>query len=142
MTSPHPDSELKRLDAMRNSGSQDIAKRKQAEEERDRLFNLSLDLLCVANFEGRLEQVNPAWTECLGWTAEELIRCPMQEFIHPDDREATIRTRETIIQGSPMRGFENRYRCRDGSYRWLSWNVYPLAGTRQVFGVARDVTEQ
>jgi PAS domain S-box-containing protein len=142
MTSPLPDPELKRLEALRNSDSRDLAKRKQAEEERDRLFNLSLDLLCVANFEGRLEQVNPAWTECLGWTAEELTSCPMQEFIHPDDREATTRTRETIIQGNPMRGFENRYRCRDGSYRWLSWNVYPLSGTRQVFAVARDVTEQ
>lgn len=121
---------------------QDITARKLAEDERDRLFNLSLDMLCVANFKGRFEQVNPAWTECLGWTAEELTSSPMSEFIHPDDHEATARTREFIVAGNPVRGFENRYRRKDGTYRWLSWNVHPLQGAGRVFSVARDVTER
>ena len=120
----------------------DIRERKRTEEERDRLFNLSLDLLCVAGFDGRLQQVNPAWTECLGWTAEELTSRPMLDFVHPDDHETTLRTRAEIHAGQPSRGFENRYRCKDGTYRWLSWNVHPLAESRQVFGVARDVTER
>jgi PAS domain S-box-containing protein len=115
---------------------------RRLEEERDRLFNLSLDLLCVANFEGQLEQVNPAWTQCLGWSAAELTSRPMRDFIHPDDQEATTRTRARITKGNSMRGFENRYRCRDGSYRWLSWNVHPLHDDRKVFAVARDVTER
>lgn len=120
----------------------DIHERKRAEVERDRLFNLSLDLLCVAGFDGRLQQVNPAWTECLGWTAEELTSRPMLEFVHPDDHAATLRSRAKIQEGQSARGFENRYRCKDGAYRWLSWSVHPLAKSQQVFGVARDVTER
>jgi PAS domain S-box-containing protein len=119
---------------------EDISQRRQAEEERDRLFNQSLDLLSVAGFEGRLQQVNPAWTQFLGWSAEELTGRPMIEFIHPEDHEATRAVRARIHQGEPIRGFENRYRCRDGSYRWLSWSVHPILELRQVFGVARDVT--
>ncbi len=121
---------------------QDITERKHAEEERDRLFNLSLDMLCVANFDGRFLQVNPAWTQCLGWTAEELIGGVMADFIHPEDHEGSVKIRESIKAGNPARGFENRYRCRDGSYRWFSWNVHPLTGARQVFAVARDITER
>lgn len=121
---------------------QDITERKRSEAERSRVFNLSLDMLCVANFEGWIEQVNPAWTDCLGWTAEELTTRPMNEFILPEDLEATIRTRARIQQGEQIRGFENRYRCKGGGYRWLSWNVHPLLESRQVFAVARDVTER
>ncbi|RYD40100.1 MAG: PAS domain S-box protein, partial [Verrucomicrobiaceae bacterium] len=121
---------------------QDITQRKLAEDERDRLFNLSLDMLCVANFHGRFEQVNPAWTECLGWTAEELIGGKMNDFIHPDDQESTVSMRAFITAGNPIRGFENRYRCKDGSYRWLSWNVHPVQGAGRVFSVARDITER
>jgi len=119
---------------------QDITDRKQAEEERDRLFNHSIDLLCVAGFDGWLRQVSPAWTQCLGWTAEELTSRPMMDFVHPDDRAVTQSVREKIQQGVAMRGFENRYRTRDGSYRYLSWNVHPLPDLKQVFAVARDVT--
>jgi PAS domain S-box-containing protein len=121
---------------------QDITERKRAEDERNRLFNLSADMLCVAGFDGRLKQVNPAWTLCLGWTAEELTSRPMSDFILPEDDEATRRTREQIHQGKTVRGFENRYRCKDGSYRWLSWSVHPWIVSRQVFAVARDVTQQ
>ena len=116
--------------------------RRQAEIERDRLFNLSLDLLSVANFDGWFEQVNPAWTDCLGWTAEELTSRPSIEFVHPDFREETLQRREAITQGQPLRHFDNRYLHKDGSSRWLSWNVYPLLETRKVFAVARDITER
>ena len=120
----------------------DITERKQAEEARDRLFKLSLDMLSVADFEGRLLQVNPAWTECLGWSAEALTSRPMIDFIHPDDHAATSQIREKIYAGVTVRGFENRYRATDGSYRWFSWNVHPRPDQRLVFAVARDVTEQ
>lgn len=122
--------------------TRDITERRRAEAERNQLFNLSLDLLCVAGFDGRLKQVNPAWTECLGWSAEELTSRPMLELILPEDHQATRRIREQIYRGEPIRGFENRYRCKDGDFRWLSWNVHPLPEARQVFAVARDVTEQ
>ncbi|HEU5398467.1 MAG TPA: PAS domain S-box protein, partial [Gammaproteobacteria bacterium] len=120
----------------------DVTDQKQAEEERDRLFDLSLDMLSVADFEGRLLHVSPAWTECLGWSAEELTRGPMIEYIHPDDHAATREIRRQIYAGTPVRGFQNRYRHKDGSYRWFSWSVHPMPELQRVFAVARDVTEQ
>ena len=120
----------------------DVTDRKRSEEERDRLFRFSDDLLCVASFDGRLEQVNPAWTRCLGWSEAELKGRPAMEFVMEEDRAATIRARENLVQGEGMKNFENRLMCKDGSYRWLSWNSHPLPDSRQVFASARDVTER
>lgn len=122
--------------------AEDGSERKRAQHERDQLFNLSLDMLSIANFDGWFTQVNPAWTRCLGWTAQELTSRPLIEFVHPDDREATLATRSRILPGHPLRDFENRYLCKDGSFRWLSWSVHPLMDSRQVIGVVRDVTER
>ncbi|MBS0630700.1 MAG: PAS domain S-box protein [Verrucomicrobia bacterium] len=121
---------------------QDVTELRRAKAERDRHFELSLDLLCVAGFDGRFQQVSPAWTRVLGWSEEELTSRPMLEFIHPDDHASTQRVREAIRSGQPAHGFENRYRTKDGTYRWLSWNVQPYPASRQVFAVARDVTAQ
>lgn len=120
----------------------DITERKRLEEERDRLFNFSLDMLCVAGFDGDFKQLNPAWSKALGWTLAELKSSPWLDFVHPDDREATLRASEALSRGQVMHGFENRYRCRDGSYRWLSWNAYPIVDTRTIFATVRDVTER
>ena len=120
---------------------QDVTGRKKAEVERDRLFNLSGDLLCVASFDGRLEQVNPAWTDCLGWSAGELMGRPSVDFVHPDDKEATLLARGELIQGTSIK-IENRYLCKDGTWRWLAWSSHPLPETRQVFAVARNITER
>ncbi len=120
--------------------TEDLTARKHAEEERDRFFNYSMDMLCVANFDGWLELVNPAWTHTLGWTAEELTNRPLLEFVHPEDWDVTGAMQEQIRLGKPCRDFENRYLCKDGTHRWLSWNVYPMPETRQVFAVARDIT--
>jgi PAS domain S-box-containing protein len=129
--------------AIRATGTcQDITGRKVAEEERDRLFKYSLDMLCVADFEGRFEQVNPAWTECLGWTEAELIGKPMLDFILLDDHAVTIRRTQNLYSGKEIRGLKNRYVCKHGGYRWLSWNIHPLTEHRRVFAVARDVTDQ
>ncbi len=113
----------------------------QSRAERDRLFNFSLDLLCVAGFDGYFKQVNPAWTATLGWSVEELCSRPWLDFVHPDDRETTIRTGEALLAGQAVHAFENRYRCRDGGYRWLAWNSFPLVAERTIFAVVRDVTE-
>lgn len=110
--------------------------------ERDRLFNLSADLLAVVGADGLLAQVNPAWNACLGWSPGELIGRSPLELVHPDDREDLIRGREALSRGEPLRNFENRFRCQDGSYRWLSWNSQPLVDSGLVFAVARDVTER
>ncbi len=112
------------------------------EADLTRLFNLSLDLLCVAGFDGYLRRVNPSWTRVLGWTEAELLSRPVADFMHPDDRELTLQARAGLAKGTLVTGLENRYRCKDGSYRWLSWQSVPESGAATVFAVARDVTER
>ncbi len=105
-----------------------------------RLFEHSPDLLCVAGFDGRFRKLNPAWERTLGWTREELCSRPWLDFVHPEDRAATIAAGEMLVAGRLVYDFENRYLCRDGSWRWLSWHSFPLPAERRIYAVARDVT--
>ena len=122
--------------------TRDITARKQAEAERDRLFNLSLDMLCVAGLDGFFKQLNPAWSKTLGWSDAELLNQPWVEFVHPDDRERTEQARARLNANQSMLGFENRYQCKDGTYRWISWNTFPLPTEGVAVAVARDITER
>ncbi len=117
------------------------ALRQQTRKERDRFFNLSLDMLCIAGFDGVFKQLNPAWERSLGWTKDVLLSKPLIEFVHPDDRIGTIEAMRTLSAGSPVHAFENRYRCKDGSYKWISWSSFPLIEEKLIYAVARDVTE-
>lgn len=117
----------------------DISSRKEAEAERDRLFALSLDLTCLAEPTGYFKRVNPAFSRVLGWTSAELLSRPYIEFVHPDDRAATVDKIKLHRSGVPMDHFENRYICKDGSSRWLAWNAIQLDGV--VYATARDVTD-
>ncbi|HEX8096706.1 MAG TPA: ATP-binding protein, partial [Pyrinomonadaceae bacterium] len=119
----------------------DVTERRRAEEERDRFFDLSGDLLCIADFNGYFKRLNPAWSKTLGYDDAELLSKPFSEFIHPDDRESTAAMVEHLAAGGGATNFENRYACKDGSYRWLSWSATPVVGRRTIYGVARDVTE-
>ncbi|MBI5347967.1 MAG: PAS domain S-box protein, partial [Chloroflexi bacterium] len=119
-----------------------VEERTHAEQERDRLFNYSIDLLCIAGFDGYFKQLNPAWGRTLGWTNDELMSKPYMEFVHPDDRQATTQAAGSLVDGNLVYSFENRYRCRDGKYKWLSWNSYPLADEDLIFAVAHDVTNR
>lgn len=120
---------------------EDVTERKRAEEERDRFFRFSMDLLTVAGFDGILKQVNPAWERALGWKEAELQGAPWLAFVHADDRAATQEAGRRLRQGQPVTNFENRYRCKDGTYRWLSWNAFPLPDEDSIFAVARDITD-
>ncbi|MDV2992456.1 MAG: Sensor histidine kinase RcsC [Chroococcidiopsis sp. SAG 2025] len=120
----------------------DITDRKRAEEDRDRFFQLSRDMLAIINMDGYFLQANPAWTETLGYTAQELSAQPYIEFVHPEDRAMTSNEAQRLAQGIPTVGFENRYRCRDGSYRWISWSVAPFIEQKILYCVARDVTDR
>lgn len=120
----------------------DLTKSKRIEGERERLFTLSVDLLCVADFDGYVRQVNPAWTRTLGWSDEQLLSRPLIEFVHPDDRGETVQMERKLAVGETILDFENRLMCKDGFYRWISWNSYPLPEAGLVFSVARDVTER
>jgi PAS domain S-box-containing protein len=114
----------------------------QAEEDFARLFNLSLDLLCIAGLDGFFKRVNPSWTRVLGWSEAELLARPVETFMHPEDRERTLQARAGLARGKPVRGLENRYLCKDGSFRWLSWQSVTEPGAATVFCVARDITER
>ena len=100
-------------------------RRERAERESERIFNLSLDLLCIAGVDGYFKRVNPAFERTLGYSAEELLARPFAEFVHPDDRERTRETTDTLAGGDEVVHFENRYIRRDGSLCWLQWNVRP-----------------
>ncbi len=107
----------------------------------DRLFDLALDMLCVAGFDGYFKRLNPAWQRTLGFTAEELMARPYLDFIHPADRESTIESAAKIETGAKVIQFRNRYQAKDGSYRWFSWNAIPIIEEQTIYAVARDITE-
>jgi PAS domain S-box-containing protein len=109
-------------------------------ELEERFFEINLDLLCQLGFNGFFKRLNPAWERTLGWTRQELMARPFIEFVHPDDRERTLRQNAAVRAGGQALGFENRYLCKDGSFRWLLWNAAPDAGGRVIYSVARDVT--
>ncbi|MDQ7785689.1 MAG: PAS domain S-box protein [Desulfomonilaceae bacterium] len=121
---------------------EDVTKRRKLEEERDRLFALSMDMLSVAGFDGLFKQLNPAWTKTLGWSIDDLLSKPYIEFVHPDDREGTANAGKKLLSGESIHGYENRYACKDGSYRWISWNSFPLDDEKLIFAVARDITDR
>ncbi|MFZ2541057.1 MAG: PAS domain S-box protein [Gallionella sp.] len=118
-----------------------IAARKRAEKERDRMFNNALDIYGIANFEGYFIQANPAWERTLGWTVAEVLARPYLEFVHPDDRDATINAAGSLVDGKTIYFFDNRYLCKDGSYKWFSWVAYPEPNEGLIFAIARDITE-
>jgi len=111
--------------------------------EYDRFFTLSLDMLCIADFNGYFKQLNPAWEKTLGFTIEELKGKGFLEFVHPDDQEATIAIAQKLTtEGGSTVSFENRYLCKDGSYKWLSWNSTVSLEKQLYYAVARDITER
>jgi PAS domain S-box-containing protein len=125
----------------------DVTERARVKKERDLLFNLSTDMLCVVGFDGYFRQLNPAWQRTLGWTVEELMSKPCTDFIHPEDLRSTVDTLTPKPGEGPFPSenaiaFENRYVCKDGSYRWISWNSHLSLDEQLIVGVARDVTEQ
>jgi PAS domain S-box-containing protein len=120
----------------------DITERKRAEEERDRFFTMSLDLLCIAGFDGYFKRLNPAWERTLGFNTEELLAEPYLNFLHPDDRATTVAEAQKITTGAETISFENRYRCKNGSYRWLSWTAQPFLEQGLIYAAARDITER
>jgi PAS domain S-box-containing protein len=118
------------------------ARRAKAQNEVDRIFNLSSDLIAVADFEGHFTRVNPAVEQILGYTPQEFLARPYLELVHPDDREKTTAEADRIRHGKKVTSFEARYLCKDASYRVLEWTSTPVLNERLMYGVARDVTER
>ena len=149
----HPDGPLRVIGAC-----YDITERKVAEEalrdlnatlerrvaertaERDRIWRLSTDVMLVARFDGTITAVNPAWTALLGWSEEELLGTSFLDLVHPDDRAPTTAETGLLASGRTTPRFENRYRHKDGGYRWLAWTAVP--DERFIHAVGRDTTDQ
>lgn len=112
-----------------------------AVEAGDRFFEVSIDMLCFLNFNGYFKRLNPAWERTLGFTREELMSRPFIEFVHPDDRDRTLKQNAAVRSGGSALGFENRYLCKDGSFRWFRWNAAPDSDNKVIYSVARDVTD-
>jgi PAS domain S-box-containing protein len=117
-------------------------RRARAQAEADRIFNLSSDLIAVADFNGRFTRVNPAFERTLGYSSEELRSRPYVEFVHPDDRSQTLRAAEELAHGREVIEFQNRFLRDDGSMRWLEWSARSVPGEAAIYAAARDVTER
>ena len=119
--------------------NESLAERVEAQaQERERLWRLSQDLLVVTDTEGTILTVNPAWTATLGWPTNELVGKPDAWLIHPDDRDRSLAELANPQAGRPSPHVENRMRCKDGSYRWLSWQA--MSDRSSVYAIARDIT--
>jgi PAS domain S-box-containing protein len=112
------------------------------EELENRFFTNSIDMLCYLDFNGYFKRLNPAWERTLGFTIAELMSKPFIEFVHPDDRERTMKQNAGVRSGGQALAFENRYMCKDGSFRWFRWNASPDIGQRVIYSVARDITRE
>lgn len=106
------------------------------------VFHCSPSMICIAGFDGYFQHLNPTWEENLGWSEEELKSKPFLEFVHPDDREATVKTTNNIAAGQKIVSFENRYLCKDGTYKWLLWTSTALLEQERTCAVARDITDR
>lgn len=115
----------------------------RSDRELHRFFELSRDLLCIADFRGYYRELNPAWTNTFGFSREELLSRPFIEFFHPDDREATAKeaARVASAHGETL-SFENRHITKDGQYRWLVWSAAADPEQQLLMAVARDVTSR
>lgn len=115
--------------------------RLQSKGERDRFFDLSLDLICIANTDGRFLQVNGAFLTTLGYSEEELLARPFLDIVHPEDMQSTLEAMDRLDAGQKVTRFVNRYRCKDGSWRHLSWASSPLPKEGLIYASARDITD-
>ncbi|WP_407309165.1 PAS domain-containing protein [Pseudomonas sp. nanlin1] len=106
-------------------------------QDRDRLWQLSTDLMLVADFSGHIFAANPAWSHALGWDHEELIGHSFVDLLHPDDCEDTAVAAADLARGDSVQNFENRYRHKDGSYRWISWTAVP--DRDYIHAIGRDI---
>ena len=127
----------------------DITAQKLAEEEFQKIatqnysiFNNAVNLNAVAGFDGYFKRVNPMWTEVTGWTQEELTTRPFLDFVHPDDKASTLEAASYIATGHNLLTFENRYQCKDGTYRWLLWSSTSDTPNQCIYATAIDITER
>ena len=116
--------------------------RPPSESELEQFFDLALDMMVIVGVDGYFKRVNPAAERILGYSRRELLSRPVEEFLHPDDVQSTHDAFARLKSGNEVIGFENRYRCTDGSVRWIQWNSWTVLERGVVYGVGRDVTDR
>jgi PAS domain S-box len=139
INNPSSDSDEPAVTPPQNSNDEPI----QSQADATRFFDLALDMLCTATLDtGYFQLLNPMWERVTGYTKEELRAQPFLSFVHPDDVEGTIEAAKLLNQGHKVISFTNRYRCKDGRYRWIEW--LSNADTEQglIYAAARDITER
>jgi PAS domain S-box-containing protein len=110
------------------------------EDDLREFLDVSIDMLCIAGVDGYFKHLNPAWEKTLGYSQEELLSHPYVDFVHPEDRKATIAEANSLAAGRDTFIFENRYRCKDGSYKWLRWTGAVRAEKGVIYASARDIS--
>ncbi|HCJ29712.1 MAG TPA: hypothetical protein DHV63_10540, partial [Pseudomonas sp.] len=123
------------LQALTESLRKEVAARTK---DRNQLWELSSDVMIRCRFDGVIIAVNPAWQQLLGWSEAQLLGASIIDFVHPDDIPNTLETMQRSSQGQSFLHFENRYRCRNGSYRWISWSS--RSADAVINAVGRDIT--
>ncbi|MFC3944163.1 hybrid sensor histidine kinase/response regulator [Pseudomonas gingeri] len=123
---------LKQLNA---SLEQEVASRT---DDRNQLWTLSSDIMLRCSFDGQIIAINPAWTDTLGWNESDLLGSSLYDLIHPDDLERTVEGVRQSASGHSLLRFENRYRCKNGGYRWINWSSSP--SDQVIHAVGRDCT--
>jgi PAS domain S-box-containing protein len=113
-----------------------------AATEFERFFELSVDMLCVLGYDGYYKRVNQAFERTLGFSEDELLARPFADFVHPDDRAASVADLDSLGAGHQTGVHEERHLHKDGSYRWLNWTAVPAGDEETCYALARDVTER
>lgn len=108
--------------------------------ELDRFFSAVLDLLCIADVNGYFLRLNPQWEKTLGYRLEDLEGHKLLEYIHPEDLNSTLDALALLAQQQEVANFVNRFRCKDGSYRWIEWRSFPVGNL--IYAAARDITDR
>ena len=123
--------------------AEDITERKRSEEEIEKFFNMTGYMICIASINGYFTRINASFEQTLGYSSQELLNRPYLDFVHPDDRDKTTAVvEEKLVKGAEVIGFENRYRCKDGSYKWLSWVSHPVVEKGITYAIAYDITDR
>jgi PAS domain S-box-containing protein len=118
----------------------DITENKKNIEELEGFFSVNLDLLCIADIEGNFLKTNKAWSQILGYETEELNKKKFLDFVHPEDTQLTLDAISSLKEGEEVLNFTNRYRCKDGNYKYIEWRSHPKGNL--IYAAARDITER
>jgi PAS domain S-box-containing protein len=120
----------------------EVFERRRTEEERDRFFTVSLDMLCIASLDGRFKRINPAFQKLLGFSEKEILAKPFVEIVQKDHRAAAEAEVANIVHGNPVANLEVRCACQDGSYRWIAWAAIPVLEEGLFYAYGRDITDR